>query len=118
VASASAVQPRSSADAVAAAPDPIFSFAPQVDRQAADRAAIALGLLFPLFGYPIGLAFIMLDDPRKLQLGKLTILWSTIGLVLSLFVSLAVAAPLLTIGKELLPSNPLSHATLPSDDSE
>ncbi len=98
-------------------PRSAVSFAPQIDTLAADRAAIALGLLFPIFGYPIGLAFLMLEDPRKVQLGKLAILWSTIGIVLSVVVSIVLAAPLIDIGKHFVPTDPLSHLSLPGDGS-
>jgi len=48
---------------------------------AAERAALWLGLLFPYFGLPVGLVFIMLDDDRKQQLGRICVLWSCISLV-------------------------------------
>ena len=47
-----------------------------------DRAAIWLGLLFPYFGLPVGLVFMMLDDDRKQQLGRICVLWSCLSLVL------------------------------------
>lgn len=47
-----------------------------------DRAAVWLGLLFPYFGLPVGLVFMMLDDDRKQQLGRTCVLWSCLSLVL------------------------------------
>ncbi len=89
----------------------------RVDPLIADRSAIALGLIFPLVGYPVGIVFMMLDDSRKVQLGRLTLLWSTIGLVVSLIGTIILAAPLLAIGKQLMPSDSLSHLSLPTDGS-
>jgi hypothetical protein len=73
-----------------------------VDHKTADRAALWLGFLFPLIGYPVGIVFMMLDDPRKTQLGRLTLLWSTIGLVLTFVISLIFAAPILAVGEKML----------------
>ena len=97
--------------------DPISypTFDRPADTAAGDRAAIALGLLFPVFGYPIGLAFIMLDNPRKAHLGRLAILWSTIGLVLSLVLSIVLMAPLAGLVKQALPSSSMPHMSLPGD---
>jgi hypothetical protein len=49
---------------------------------ASERAALWLGLLFPYFGLPVGLVFMMLDDDRKQHLGRICILWSCLALVL------------------------------------
>jgi hypothetical protein len=82
------------------------------DRSTSDKAAILLGLLFPLVGYPVGIIFMMLDDPRKSQIGRLTILWSTIGLVITFVLSIALTAPLIAMGSKLLPSggNSIPHS--------
>ena len=45
----------------------------------ANGAAIWLGLLFPYFGLPIGLAFIMCDDRRRQEVGRLCVIWSLIS---------------------------------------
>jgi hypothetical protein len=58
---------------------------------AANRAAIWLGLLLPYFGLPIGLAFMMCDDRRRQEVGRICILWSLVSLAAHLvigFVSL------------------------------
>jgi hypothetical protein len=55
-----------------------------------ERAALWLGLLFPYFGLPVGLVFMMLDDDRKQQLGRTCVLWSCISMVLHVaFMSVA-----------------------------
>ena len=61
------------------------------DQAKANRAAFWLGMLFPYFGFPIGLAFMMCDDARKQEVGRLCILWSCLSGVIHLlfmFVSL------------------------------
>ena len=51
----------------------------------ANRAAIWLGLLFPYFGIPIGLAFMMCDDRRRQEVGRACILWSLLSCVFHFF---------------------------------
>ena len=52
-----------------------------------------MGLMFPWAGLPIGLLFLMLDDPRKIRLGWMAIGWSVAGTVLnSVLVLLPLAA--------------------------
>lgn len=54
--------------------------------------------MFPVIGLPVGIVFLMLDDPRKTQLGWMTIGWSVLGTVLNSIafsVLLALLAPLL-----------------------
>jgi hypothetical protein len=45
----------------------------------AKRSAFWLGLLFPWFGIPIALAFMMCEDRRKQEVGKLCLTWSLIA---------------------------------------
>lgn len=54
------------------------------DSAKANRAAFWLGILFPYFGYPIGLAFMMCDDKRRQEVGRICILWSTVSGVVHL----------------------------------
>lgn len=69
----------------------------------APKAAAALGLLFPWVGLPAGMIFLMLDDPRKTQIGWVLIGWSLAGTVLSV-ISLAVTlGPFWSLLKALLP---------------
>ena len=61
------------------------------DSARANRAAFWLGMLFPYFGFPIGLAFMMCDDRRRQEVGRICILWSTLSgaiHLLLMFVSL------------------------------
>ena len=60
----------------------------------ASKAAAALGMLFPWAGLPIGLAFLMLDDPRKVRLGWVAIGWSVAGTILG---TLLLVLPLLSL---------------------
>jgi len=64
----------------------------------APKAAAAMGLMFPYIGLPVGIVFLMLDDPRKTQIGWMTIAWSVLGTVLNSIafsVLLALLSPLL-----------------------
>ena len=45
----------------------------------ANRAAFWLGLLMPYFGLPIALAFLMCDDPRRQEVGRICLMWSLIS---------------------------------------
>lgn len=61
------------------------------DTARSNRAAFWLGILMPYFGYPIGLAFMMCDDKRRQEVGRICIFWSTISMVvhcLLVFVSI------------------------------
>ena len=46
-----------------------------VDPTLANVAAFSLALLFPFVAVPAGLIFLMLDDRRKAQIGKLMLAW-------------------------------------------
>ena len=48
------------------------------------RAAMWLGLLFPYFGLPIGLAFMMCDDRRRQEVGRACVIWSLVSGVIHL----------------------------------
>ena len=59
----------------------------QMGRQAAlsataNRSAIWLGLLFPYFGIMVALAFMMCDDPRRQEVGRICLIWSLVSTVL------------------------------------
>ena len=79
--------------AMAAAPafDRAPAYAPPAmlsgNAAAANRAAIWLGLLFPYFGFPIGLAFMMCDDRRRQEVGRLCVIWSLISGMLHLLLA-------------------------------
>ena len=60
-------------------------------------------MLFPFVGLPAGMIFLMLDDPRKTQLGWLLIGCSLAGTVINV-VSLAVTlGPIWAVLRGLLP---------------
>jgi hypothetical protein len=50
----------------------------------ANRAALWLGLLMPYFGLPIALAFMMCDDRRRQEVGRICLFWSIISTVVHL----------------------------------
>ncbi|MBV9850884.1 MAG: hypothetical protein JO250_14525 [Armatimonadetes bacterium] len=72
----------------------------------APKAAAALGLLFPWAGLPIGIAFLMLDDPRKAQLGWTAIGWSIAGTVLNFLLFVLPLATVWPVVKSLLSHPP------------
>lgn len=55
---------------------------------ASNRAAFWLGMLMPYFGLPIGLAFIMCDDRRRQEVGRLCVIWSLISGVIHFLVTI------------------------------
>ncbi len=55
--------------------------------RASNRAAMWLGLLMPYFGLPIGLAFVMCDDRRRQEVGRICIWWSILSLAVHLLLS-------------------------------
>ena len=91
-----AAAPLPSSGAFAASPMPTTS-----DTALANKAAAALGLLFPYVGIPVGIVFLMLDDPRKTQLGWIVIGWSLVGSVLNAIALFATLAPIWAILKGL-----------------
>ena len=76
---------------------------PLAETALAPKAAAALGLTFPYVGLPVGIVFLMLDDPRKTQLGWITIGWSIAGSVLNVVALAATVGPLLAALKALAP---------------
>ena len=82
---------------IGAVPRPLVS-RPNSESGLAPKAAAALGLMFPVIGLPVGIVFLMLDDPRKTQIGWMTIGWSVLGTILNSIafsVLLGFLAPLL-----------------------
>ncbi len=75
-----------------------FASRPLTESALAPKAAAALGMMFPYIGLPVGIVFLMLDDPRKTQIGWMTIGWSVLGTVLNSIafsILLGLLAPLL-----------------------
>lgn len=62
--------------------------APSGSSSLANRSAVWLGLLFPWFGIPIALAFMMCEDRRKQEVGKLCLIWSLIAAFLHILLLL------------------------------
>ncbi len=80
------------------APQRPMAMGPNAQSALAPKAAAALGMLFPYIGLPVGIVFLMLDDPRKTQIGWMTIGWSVLGMVLNSIafsILLGLLAPLL-----------------------
>lgn len=70
----------------------------------ANKSAAALGLMFPYIALPVGMVFLMLDDPRKTQIGWITIGWSVVGSVLNAILFFLTLAPTLAMLKALMPA--------------
>ena len=75
--------------------------------------AAALGLMFPLVGLPAGMIFLMLDDPRKTQLGWLLIGWSVAGSILSILPLLLALGPIWALLRGALPHPGGSSPSIP-----
>src|SRR5690349_15149163 len=52
---------------------PVSPPSPPVDPMVAAAAAIVLAALFPYVALPVGIVFLMLDDRRKLEVGRIAI---------------------------------------------
>lgn len=70
--------------------------------------------MFPYVGLPLGIVFLMLDDPRKTQLGWLTIGWSVLGTVLNSISLIVLLLPLLGALKGLPHPGGAAPSALPS----
>lgn len=66
---------------------------PSVDPAVANWAAIVGGLLMPAILFPVGFVFLMLDDRRKLELGRISLIASVAGTVLHLLGTAALIGP-------------------------
>lgn len=55
---------------------------PGVDPMVAAWSAAILGLLFPWFALPAGIIFLMLDDRRKIDVGRIAIIWGIVGTII------------------------------------
>ena len=85
-----------------AAPMPVSAADPAI----ANWAAVALALLFPWVAVPAGLVFLMLDDRRKIQLGKITLIWAVLATVLHILVTAWLLREAVGQLRGLLPSPP------------
>ena len=77
-----------------------------VESSLAPKAAAAMGLIFPWIGLPVGIVFLMLDDPRKTQIGWMAIAWSVLGTVLNIVAGIILSAMLSPLLKGLTPHAP------------
>ncbi len=68
---------------------PVFS---NGDPNVAHRAAIALALVIPWVGLPVGWVFMMIEDSRKQAVGRVCVVWSSIALFFHLLLMYAFAA--------------------------
>lgn len=84
------------------------------DADLANKAAAALGLMFPYIGIPVGMVFLMLDDVRKTRLGWLTITWSIVGTVLNVVIFFASVLPFIPSLRGLASHVPSSTPSIPS----
>lgn len=71
---------------------PGLVLSPSVGRADADPsvapvAAAGLALLFPLVAVPAGLVFLMLDDRRKIELGKILLIWGVVATIAHMLVT-------------------------------
>ena len=62
-----------------------------------------MGMLFPYVGLPAGILFLMLDDPRKTQLGWMMIVWSVVGTVLNSIALALTLGPVWAVLRSLTP---------------
>ena len=102
LAAASAPSPSTTAQAFTTPRPP--SPSGMAETSLAPKAAAALGLMFPYVGLPVGMVFLMLDDPRKAHLGWVTIGWSVAGTAISVILFLATLGPTMALLHSLIPS--------------
>lgn len=77
------VSPPSMAERIAYSP-PVMAATGVGNPAVANRAAFWLGMLMPYFGLPIALAFMMCDDRRRQEVGRICLIWSIISSVVHL----------------------------------
>jgi hypothetical protein len=76
---------------------PMMSPSPEyVSPGVATAAAVVMGLFFPAFSIPLGIAFLMLDNKRKIAIGWQNIIWGIVGTVLNIIISTALFTPVMT----------------------
>lgn len=87
-----------------AAPAAYAPMMPDGDPAVARRAAIALALVFPWFGLPIGWAFMMIEDRRKQAIGRFCAVWSAVALFFHILLMYALMASAISLFKQVLPA--------------
>lgn len=74
-----------------------------VDPAVAFWAAIALAFFFPAVAVPVGIIFLMVDDRRRIEIGKITLVWGLVFSVLQFIVMAWVYSAALAQLKAILP---------------
>ncbi|HZP83179.1 MAG TPA: hypothetical protein VFB21_16170 [Chthonomonadaceae bacterium] len=87
-----------------AAPAAYAPMMPDGDPAVAKRAAIALALVFPWLGLPIGWAFMMVEDRRKQAIGRFCAVWSAVALFFHFLLMYALTASAISMLRQVLPS--------------
>ena len=87
-----------------------------VDPTLANAAAFSLALLFPFVAVPAGLIFLMLDDRRKAQIGKLTLVWGVLFSLLHVLFTGWLLREAVAQVRGLLPSLPGQPQRQPQPD--
>lgn len=91
--------------AAGGAPLPPLQPVSSVDPNVAAFAAWTLAFLFPFVAVPVGLVFLMLDDRRKVQIGKTTLIAGTLFSLLHLWATWAAVRPVIDLVRPFLPGN-------------
>jgi len=100
-----------------AAADAPYQPATTVDPALAVWSAWILAFLFPFLAVPVGLIFLMLDDRRKIHIGKTTLIAGTIFSLLHLLATWALLQPVISVARGLgaLSGRSSSQSARPDD---
>jgi hypothetical protein len=66
-----------------------------VDPAVANWAAILGGLLMPAILFPVGVVFLMFDDRRRVEVGRITLIASAVGTILHVIGTAALVGPVI-----------------------
>jgi hypothetical protein len=87
----SGMPPQAMERAPMASPSAYAPAAASGDPAVAKRAAIALALVFPWIGLPVGWIFMMIEDHRRQAVGRVCAVWSAIALFFHLLLMFVAA---------------------------
>lgn len=74
-----------------AAPASVYTApTPTMDPAVAVWSAIALAVLFPYVAVPVGIVFLMLDDRRKAEIGRIALIWGIVATIVQTLFMFAV----------------------------
>ena len=107
------------------APSPLrpSNYAPVMDQNVAVWAGIALAVLFPYFAVPVGIVFLMLDDRRRADIGRITIIWGVISTFAQILLTFGMLKPYIDFVRPLMsggraampaPTQPNANDIVPS----